>query len=295
MKKLLTIAGAFIFVFGLFTQVLAQEVELIFSHKYHISEIETSCADCHAPAKDSKLSTDNLLPDMETCFTCHDSEGECTLCHKDPDNAVAYPRIEKYIAYFPHALHLQKEQNCEACHPDVAKSENIFDKHLPAMAACTQCHTDLADENYCGQCHASSENLRPTDHKNSLWLTQHGPTSYCESNNCQACHTNRYCLECHQGDNLDRKVHKFNFINNHGLQAKANKMTCLTCHEEQSSCNDCHRQRMVMPRSHAAASWAIPGTGGLHARKAKFDLDSCISCHSDVNGNPVCIMCHQKK
>ncbi|MBN1350443.1 hypothetical protein JXJ21_13595 [candidate division KSB1 bacterium] len=296
MKKSPYMIWALCFIFICLGQLSAQKLELIFSHKYHQSDVGTSCSDCHARADSSKLAQDNLLPDMETCFACHDSEGECTLCHKDPDNAISYPRIDKYIAYFPHAIHLKKDAACSNCHQGVEKSDNITEKHLPKMALCVTCHSDIRKDSYCNSCHAAGENLKPGDHLYGKWQELHGIASYCEEKSCQACHTSESCLNCHQGDNLDHKVHALNFINHHGMYSKANKSTCITCHEEQAFCNDCHRQRMVMPRDHAAANWAIPsGTGGMHARKAKMDLDNCISCHSDAAGNPVCIQCHTKK
>ena len=95
-------------------------------------------------------------------------------------------------------------------------------------------------------------------------------------------------------DNLDRKVHPLNYVNNHGMYAKGNKDNCYTCHEEQAFCVDCHQKRMVMPRSHSTANWSNTTTGGGHARAAKLDLDNCLSCHSDAQGDPVCVLCHQK-
>ena len=107
---------------------MAQEIELIFSHKFHAEEVNAACTDCHS-ADESALPTDNLLPDMDKCYTCHDSEEECTRCHKDPDNAVVYPRITDYIAKFSHKEHKGKSFTCEKCHENVSISVNIFDKH----------------------------------------------------------------------------------------------------------------------------------------------------------------------
>ena len=272
--------------------LLAQELELIFSHKYHAEEIEAACSDCH-PAEESALATDNLLPDMDKCYTCHDEEEECTVCHKDPDNAIPYPRITGYIAKFPHNKHAVKKLTCEKCHENVAASENIRDKHLPAMNSCVQCHAEMTKQDYCLICHNKGENLKPTDH-NLMWQTDHGIAAYTEKDACSSCHHENMCSDCHQKNNLDHKVHPLNFENNHGMYAKGNKDNCYTCHEELSFCVDCHQQKMVLPRNHATANWSNRTTGGGHARAAKLDLDSCLSCHSDAKGNPVCIQCHQK-
>ena len=82
MKKIIFILG--LFFIGMLSYLLfAQDVELIFSHKYHAEEVEAECTDCHN-AGESALAADNLLPNMETCYNCHDEDAECTVCHKDP-------------------------------------------------------------------------------------------------------------------------------------------------------------------------------------------------------------------
>lgn len=292
MKKIIFILG--LFAVGMLSYLLfAQDVELIFSHKYHAEEVGSACSDCHK-AEESALATDNLLPNMETCYTCHDEdETECTVCHKDPDNAIEYPRITTYIAKFPHSKHIEVEGGCDRCHAGVAASVNIFDKHLPNMASCVECHKVVDRVDYCFDCHSQGENLKPVDHQ-VVWKSSHGIAGQSKKEECQGCHTENYCVDCHHNDNLDHKVHPLNYVNNHALQARGNKDNCYTCHEEQAFCVDCHQQRMVMPRNHSTANWSNAKTGGGHARLAKLDLDSCLSCHSDAKGDPVCILCHQK-
>ncbi len=290
MKRTIIFSIALIFFafIGLF--LVAQDVELIFSHKFHMEEVEAECTDCHDVAA-SAAAKDNLLPDMDKCYSCHDEDTECTTCHKDPDNAVVYPRIVSYIGKFPHAKHVAKKIPCEKCHVGVAASENIMEKHLPKMTVCLECHKDVARENFCYDCHEKGKNLKPTAH-NFQWKSEHGFSADMDKDECKQCHAESYCLECHSSDNLDRKVHPLNFVNNHGIYAKGNKENCYTCHEELSFCVDCHQKRMVMPRNHSFANWSNAETGGGHARAAKLDLDSCMSCHSDAQADPVCVVCH---
>jgi len=292
MKKIIFILG--LFAVGMLSYLLfAQDVELIFSHKYHAEEVEAECTDCHK-AEESTLATDNLLPNMETCYACHDEDDtECTVCHRDPDNAIAYPRITDYVAKFPHSKHVGDEISCDRCHAGVAASANIFEKHLPPMATCMDCHKVTDQTSDCFTCHSQGENLKPIDHQ-VVWKASHGVAANTEKEECQGCHTENYCVDCHLKDNLDHRVHPLNFVNNHALQARGNKDNCYTCHEEQAFCVDCHQQRMVMPRNHSTANWSNAKTGGGHARAAKLDLDSCLSCHSDAQGDPVCILCHNK-
>ena len=131
MKSKIVISIGIIFLISFTYFLFAQDVELIFSHKYHAEEVEAACTECHK-AEESTQATDNLLPNMETCYSCHDEENtECTVCHKDPDNAIEYPRITAYISNFSHNKHINDKMTCEKCHVKVAASENILKKHLP--------------------------------------------------------------------------------------------------------------------------------------------------------------------
>ena len=287
-----------VFIFFLFmsaaSSALAQDVELIFSHKLHAQDVGAGCTDCHATAQTSSLPADNLLPSMQTCYTCHDEDTECIVCHKDPDNAIAYPRIATYISSFPHAKHVENNVECETCHAGVATSADIMDKHLPSMMQCQACHSDIEQVSYCFTCHAEGMDLRPVDHRMD-WTMAHGTASHLESNDCKSCHSESQCLQCHQQDNLDRKAHPLNFVNSHPVFARANSDQCYPCHEEQAFCIDCHRQELIMPRNHSMAGWSNLKTGGRHAREAKMDLDNCLACHNQTSVEPVCAQCHQAK
>jgi hypothetical protein len=266
---------------------------IIFSHKLHM-EGGAECATCHAKADSSLQPSDQLLPDMETCYQCHDREAACTLCHTDPDNAGDYARVTQYIHKFPHARHLPKTTTCTDCHRSIEQKEKSGLAHLPAMSACSQCHRDLDKPDYCYDCHAKSETLQPADHKQD-WRKGHGLVEPTARETCKQCHSDRQCLQCHQGDNLDRQVHPGNFRSTHGLTARINKENCFTCHQDRQVCADCHRAEMVMPKTHASAGWSNEKTGGAHRRAAEWDLDDCMTCHSDQKGDPTCARCHQAR
>lgn len=288
---ILTLAVATLSILGMVT---ASDVELIFSHKFHAEQVGAECSSCHS-AETSTAAGDNLLPSMETCYVCHDQNNtECSLCHKDPDNAVAYPRIATYIAKFPHDRHAEHGAGCSTCHVGVETSVNIFDQHLPDMAVCQTCHKDMAAVDYCSTCHGKGEQLAPADHRLD-WRQAHGSAAQLEKEKCERCHIEKQCLDCHQQDNLDRPVHPLNFIHSHALEAKTKRDNCYTCHEEQESCLNCHREQLVMPRNHNTAGWSNAVNGGRHAKQAELDLDNCLACHNDHNGEPVCAECHQAK
>lgn len=283
-------------VFVLTVALFAQQDKLIFSHEYHAEEVGAECSDCHEAAQSSLTTGDNLLPAMETCYSCHDEdETECTLCHTNPDEGAEVPRIAEYAALFAHKTHIDAGEDCITCHKGITEKEDPAEGyHLPDGSTCTDCHgaADLREDvAQCISCHGKDFGLKPADHTVS-WGKDHGINWQIQSNSCNHCHSMSYCQDCHQGDNLDRIVHPLNYRNSHGLEARANKENCLTCHQEFSFCNDCHLIEMVMPKSHSFAGWSNFTNGGLHAREAQYDFDYCQSCHSDANSEVVCIRCH---
>ena len=295
MKKLKIIIS--LMLFGLIAFLFAQEEDqLIFSHKFHAEDAGASCSDCHAAAETSMQKTDNLLPSMETCYACHDEdETDCSYCHTNPDMAREEPRIVHYKAEFTHKVHVEAGQECLNCHQDINEEESAHQaSHIPQSTLCTDCHglADFMDESQqCYVCHSKEMNLVPVNHTVD-WSKDHGISWQIQQNSCDHCHQNSYCINCHQGFNLDREVHPLNYRNTHGIDAKANKENCLTCHREFAFCNDCHRIEMVMPKNHSFAGWSNLTTGGLHAKQAQYDFDYCQSCHSDAATDVVCIRCH---
>lgn len=268
--------------------------DLIFSHKFHGEEAEALCTDCHETVLGSNMPSDNLLPAMETCYKCHDEEDtECSVCHVDPDAAREVRRIVSLKAKFAHAKHAQSDNDCLQCHEGVNLDETPeANLHIPSNQVCSDCHgmaDYLEEQNLCLQCHDREFQFKPTDHTN-MWQKNHGLVAQLNQSTCNHCHQISYCIECHEGDNLDRIVHPLNFRNSHGIQAKGNKDNCLTCHQEFAFCIDCHRNEMVMPKNHSYANWSntIDGEGGRHAREALYDFDVCMSCHNDAYSDNIC-------
>lgn len=295
MKKLFFIAAFVLATWALI--VFAQQPDLIFSHKFHIEDVDAACGDCHGEALTSNSPGDNLLPTMETCYNCHEEDDtECTLCHTDPDAAGAVPRITGLKANFAHEKHAKSDDDCMKCHAGIVDKENPYEeKHIPGQAECIECHGnfDFAEENVqCVACHGKGFEFKPASHA-LTWKKNHGAEWQIDNQSCNHCHGNNYCTDCHQGDNLDRQSHPLNFKYNHGVQARANKDNCLTCHEESSSCIDCHQTELVMPKNHSYANWATQEKpGGLHSRQALYDFDYCSSCHNDAYSDNVCLRCH---
>jgi hypothetical protein len=296
MRKIILLASI-LFVAWVIT-LYAQVDEIIFSHKFHAEEVEASCTDCHNAVEASNAAADNLLPDMETCYNCHDEDDtECSLCHTNPDEAGEARRIVDLAAKFPHQIHIENGQECISCHAGIENKNNVQEAtHIPEREVCADCHGSadfLNDNTQCLTCHNKTQIQRPGDHL-AGWAKNHGKEWEIQEKNCSHCHSNFYCQDCHQGDNLDRQIHPLNYRNNHGIDARANKDNCITCHREYAFCNECHAIEMVMPKNHSYAGWSNTTTGGLHAKAAQYDFDYCQSCHSDLTGDVVCMTCHGK-
>jgi len=289
----------FIFVFSGLLLLTGQDVpdKIIFSHKFHIEEVEAECKSCHEGALTSLQPLDNLQPEMETCYSCHDEEEtDCGLCHTNPDEPDISKRYTNYKSNFPHQKHISDESNCLVCHSGIENQEEYGKSYVPGNDLCASCHesADYTEEKIkCLVCHEEKFRFVPADHRLN-WKKDHGIKAQIASTSCNHCHQKHYCQTCHEGDNLDHIVHPLNFRYNHGLSARGNKENCLSCHQEQAFCMECHQIEMVMPKNHSYVNWSnrIPGNGGRHALEAKYDLDNCLSCHKDAFADVICATCH---
>lgn len=256
-------------------------------HPIHAGN-DVACETCHDAAA-SKAGTDNLLPTMETCKSCHDVEDQakCGTCHSNPEAPAAAPRFDTVAQKFPHATHVAKGMKCEECHGNTAKAE----PRIPGMAVCRTCHETASAGADCGLCHAAKETLRPVSHVTG-WVSLHGVDARANQTDCQTCHTQADCQSCHSGDNVRPRTHRLNFAFDHALEARGDEIACATCHEDRSFCASCHQVNRVLPSNHSRADWVQPNRGGRHAEEGRIDLESCASCHDTGTSAPLCADCH---
>ena len=289
MKKWIIIVVSLLFSGLVLAANIQWKSDLKFSHKFHIDEAEVECVACHAKAKTSITGTDDLLPSMETCYTCHDEDDtECTTCHAQPDEPVILPRIEQYAAKFSHQKHLQqKGVSCVTCHEGVEQKEQVESgMHLPTMATCMNCHETPETVAGCYSCHLIGDQLKPADHL-SGWDKNHGLVSAEGSETCKSCHTDNYCITCHQGENVNSEAHPPQFIATHGLSYEMRESDCATCHESKQFCIDCHMNvSAARPANHNLPDWQAEG----HGQAARDDYDICSVCHQP--NDALCIQCH---
>lgn len=264
---------------------MAENSDLIFSHRFHAENVEAACLDCHAAAENSLTGRDDLLPEMELCGECHDieAEGNCTLCHKNGDEPILLERIDGYLPLFPHQQHVDGDESCLTCHRGVETAMDIVSQHLPKMKLCMSCHDTPLTFNGCATCHLPGENLLPADHQTG-WMHAHGSA---DMNDCSLCHTSSTCEDCHLGEEGLILFHSSEFATTHGMDFRMKTMECALCHQDYSSCRTCHETNMVAPLSHGLPFYTVSG----HGVDAISDPDYCRVCH-DTESTGICATCH---
>ena len=195
---------------------------IISSHEFH-TDMGVECVDCHKDATESSNSSDNLLPKMDMCYTCHDEEStECDKCHPDGAEYVTFDNVPRDIAY-SHNYHITDAgMKCTDCHRGLEKVEfsNQSKEAMPKHSSCFACHNNgleklssesieinsknLAASKNCQVCHLDLAKLRPESHFGNNFRRLHGRMSNTEKfdSDCKDCHTEGFCQTCHSGSSL---------------------------------------------------------------------------------------------
>ena len=304
---------------------------LKFSHQKHIVDVGIDCETCHQDIVNNEKLTKRVIPGHEVCQTCHDDEvkNKCTFCHYSdhPEQPVVTPVRDLNIDHKNHVV--DRKIKCLVCHAGVDTSQFATDVPQPKMDYCTTCHNGTVAVNQCENCHRNLATLYPESHKKEDFKKYH--KLYVRlgamDNQCQACHTDNFCAQCHDGTNLTKlssgnmtgmisprtlgndkaqalagqSVHDLNYLYTHAVDAKARTSECQTCHDRRTFCNDCHENGSrdaggTLPESHRIPGFVIPGGygsgGGRHADLAQKDIEECASCHDAEGTEPACVRCH---
>lgn len=297
-----------------------------FSHSIHQDIGE--CADCHSAVVESTNMDGSLLPVKDDCAGCHDVDDDenCELCHYEDVYEALIPSESSVL--FNHKLHItEQSMQCEKCHAGISEVDYSFESPEvnPSMMICYECHNNTTvASNACEQCHISTVNLLPDDHKVIGFSMNH---KFASQSDCQLCHDEVFCEDCHVATigidetNLSNdfftpysphnfvdgtkqqtitRVHDLNYRFTHGIEAKGKTHNCQTCHQTETFCVECHASESgdfnlggIVPLSHTASDFVTGLTpGSQHAVLAKRDIESCASCHDVQGADPNCILCH---
>jgi hypothetical protein len=256
---------------------------------------------------------------------------KCTFCHSNDDpSTYTATALPKRNLVFSHQQHVEAQKvECEKCHTGVDKAEIGVSVAIPAMPTCNTCHNDVKASNVCEGCHVDMAALRPREHNRTDFVHEHKMIARVSTSTCASCHTQESCADCHNGSDLlkvdvpgkdlmslrsprlssiDRgqgmrtaKVHDLNFKFTHGLAVEGKTSDCQSCHNQQTFCATCHEaggdvnQGKFQPESHRKAGFVTIGVGsggGVHAKLARRDIESCAACHDSQGADPACITCH---
>ena len=176
-------------------------------------------------------------------------------------------------------------------HQAVAKKESHKDYAEMKVSECNDCH--------------KTEGVAPNH--DSDWVRGHRVLASQAVKNCDQCHTQKFCLDCHSGggtgddlavDNFRRdykpKSHRSDWIDIHSIKSADNPQSCKRCHD-QKYCNECHSKfpggdlRIKSHRPLGSVSQQYLWTPN-HALEARRNLQSCQTCHPDGDA---CIQCHR--
>ena len=170
-----------------------------------------------------------------------------------------------------------------------------------------QSHQDYAEmkPSECNECH-KSEGVAPNH--DADWLRGHRVLAGRAAKNCDQCHQQKFCLDCHSGggtaddlsaENFGRdykpKTHRSDWINIHPIKSVDNPQSCTRCHDVKF-CNECHSKfpagnlRIKSHRPLGASGQTYGFNDSEHSIEARRNLQSCQSCHPEGD---VCIQCHR--
>ncbi|GAB4299112.1 MAG: hypothetical protein Kow0098_25270 [Ignavibacteriaceae bacterium] len=298
------------------------ETRIIFSHSLHSELID--CASCHMRVEESTSLKDDLLPDHESCSSCHnvDNDEECSTCH--PDDTYE-PLIQKESdLIFNHKTHLTDQKlECFTCHSGFEKIDYSWQAEHPnpVMETCYLCHNDkTVASNACESCHISVAGLIPQTHKSADFMDTHKFAAVSMDANCVMCHDNSSCQECHvsttiitESNTADdfyqpyspsnytdgirqqqiSRVHELNYRFTHGIDAKGRTSECQSCHQTETFCSSCHSSEErdfamtgILPASHLNPNFTTIGVGTGGGEHSVLARRDLESCVSchDVQG-----------
>lgn len=222
---------------AIFSGLIARD-QITFPHDFHVAEEELECTICHGDVFESTSLEQSLLPTMDICSDCHDTDDECEMCHSEPDDPMPFPVSGRE---YSHAFHLRRFSDCMTCHSYILSDDGTGDRPIWEDWKCSTCH----------------QSNKPLDH-DVVWKNFHGnDVASIGITRCELCHTEVFCDECHSFQKFEPATHPVNFIYQHSFEARSETIECSTCHNIH---NDCFRScfKWSCPPPMVSAGWFLP-------------------------------------
>lgn len=158
--------------------------------------------------------------------------------------ATGYAKSKKTMIkkLFDHQMHTDNfftpaNVPCETCHVKDQYEWKNMDRQ-----GCHKCHNAkepiMPATSTCGMCHDKYK-VKPSNHKVN-WILEHKTPAQANSQECKACHKDRFCIKCHEERNyILLNMHKRNYTYFHSIDARLDPKKCDRCHTV-SYCTSCH-------------------------------------------------------
>jgi len=245
--------------------------------------------------------------DLERCTVCHVQES-CARCHL---NATSVPviaalptsaRVASIQADAPGkwpAPPSHEDASWGLMHGPMAQDSIATCANCHAAPSCTGCHgvggpalaVGLPQPGPDGPQGVVIADPTPVDHSPGF-IVAHGTAASTGLPNCGECHTETYCIDCHEAPS-EPSFHPVDFVVRHSAEAYAERTECAQCHSREVFCRDCHTSLGVgVTRSQGNAYHdAQPDWLLAHAQAARQGLEECTTCHQQSS----CLRCHSAK
>lgn len=244
-----------------------------------------------------------------TCAVCH-TRDSCARCHLDPEAVPAIAALEPDARVaalvfgrpgeWPEPESHARPAWLRALHGEAAEEDPATCANCHARTSCQACHrgggpavlASLPMPRPGGPVGVTVEQVEPVGHT-ADFVFNHAAAAATGAPDCAACHTERQCVDCHDGS-AKADFHPVNFVALHGAEAFANDSECAACHSRESFCRDCHMglglaagDRTTGGAFHdAQPDWLL-----AHGLPARQDLESCTTCHQQRS----CLRCHSAR
>jgi hypothetical protein len=289
-----------------------------FQHASH-STTGIACTKCHEGITTKTGPDKSHLPKDSQCARCHRKPhkgkkypGTCAGCHSGVPHEDQVVDARRHLR-FNHQTHLGRNRGqCFPCHSATAGKVGAHQSLLPPMSTCLTCHQKSWDKMECGLCHESLTvyPLRPVSQFSHAgdFLRSHGKMAASRADMCAQCHTQAYCVTCHDPSAAKLKpsirwpeavqksfIHRGDYVGRHAVEARSAGDQCLRCHA-QRECRACHESRGVSQgsgRSQHPPGWVSVARGSnTHGPAARREIVSCAGCH-DRGPASNCVRCHR--
>lgn len=242
-----------------------------FIHETHI-RADVACESCHKGQSKAETYHDIVFPKMKDCIECHQKSAvnsDCETCHQVLGKDTK-PASHDHLWLVNHG--------------PIAR--NTFDTN------CSICHTDKA---FCENCHLADP---PQNHTLFFKNRGHGFQASTDRMECQPCHLQDFCLECHgPGSNVMPVSHKG------GFGGRKPYLHCAGCHFPEgkiNGCSACHNAATIAMRHREATAQLsdpipsfVQATGVLNCLNAchPFQRNPILHPIGILNNND-CLRCH---